>query len=128
MGLFRSTVYEGEIRALSVCLWKPPIETFEDTGQIFLKNATAPQNSRRRISPGSLRNREPMHSNSSIRETCNCGCTLTLAQCRINDTSCPISKALAAKVVAEISGKPPARPVDEAAAPDPAPKQTPKPN
>jgi hypothetical protein len=36
-------------------------------------------------------------------ETCDCGCKLTLAQCRINDTSCPVSKKLAAQVVKEIA-------------------------
>ena len=39
-------------------------------------------------------------------EECTCGCTLTLAQCRINDTSCQVSLPLAAEVVAEIVGNP----------------------
>ncbi len=33
---------------------------------------------------------------------CPCGCSLTLAQCRINDSSCGISPPLAEKVVADI--------------------------
>ena len=35
-------------------------------------------------------------------ELCNCGCKLTLAQCRINDTTCGFSLPLAEEVVAEI--------------------------
>ena len=35
---------------------------------------------------------------------CPCGCSLTLAQCRINDASCGISPPLAQKVVADIIG------------------------
>jgi thiol-disulfide isomerase/thioredoxin len=35
-------------------------------------------------------------------ELCNCGCNLTLAQCRINDTTCGFSLPLAEEVVAEI--------------------------
>ena len=35
---------------------------------------------------------------------CPCGCSLTLAQCRINDASCGISPPLAERVVAEIVG------------------------
>ena len=35
-------------------------------------------------------------------EGCTCGCQLTLAQCRINDTSCGFSLPLAEQVVAEI--------------------------
>lgn len=35
-------------------------------------------------------------------EGCSCGCKLTLAQCRINDSSCGVSLPLAEEVVAEI--------------------------
>ena len=38
-------------------------------------------------------------------EGCSCGCKLTLAQCRINDSSCGFSLPLAEQVVAEIVGK-----------------------
>ena len=34
-------------------------------------------------------------------ESCSCGCSLTLAQCRINDTTCGFSLPLAEQVVAE---------------------------
>ena len=37
-------------------------------------------------------------------EGCSCGCRLTLAQCRINDSSCGFSIPLAEQVVAEIVG------------------------
>lgn len=37
-------------------------------------------------------------------EGCSCGCGLTLAQCRINDSSCGFSLPLAEQVVAEIAG------------------------
>ena len=39
-------------------------------------------------------------------EGCTCGCTLTLAQCRINDSSCGVSLPLAEQVVTEIVGDP----------------------
>ena len=38
------------------------------------------------------------------QEGCTCGCKLTLAQCRINDSSCGFSLPLAEQVVAEIVG------------------------
>jgi hypothetical protein len=64
-------------------------------------------------------------------ETCDCGCTLTLAQCRINDTSCPISKKLAARVVKEIASNAatplPATPAAASPAAG-APPVTPQPN
>ena len=37
-------------------------------------------------------------------ESCSCGCNLTLAQCRINDSSCGFSLPLAEQVVAESVG------------------------
>jgi hypothetical protein len=35
-------------------------------------------------------------------ESCTCGCNLTIAQCRINDSSCAISTKLAADIVNEV--------------------------
>jgi thiol-disulfide isomerase/thioredoxin len=35
-------------------------------------------------------------------EPCGCGCGLTIAQCRINDSTCAVSPPLAEKIVAEI--------------------------
>ncbi len=40
------------------------------------------------------------------QEGCTCGCQLTLAQCRINDSDCGFSLPLAEQVVAEIVGDP----------------------
>ena len=39
-------------------------------------------------------------------EGCTCGCQLTLAQCRINDSDCGFSLPLAEQLVAEIVGDP----------------------
>ena len=38
------------------------------------------------------------------QDTCSCPCSLTLAQCRINDGDCEFSLPLAKKVVEEIVG------------------------
>jgi hypothetical protein len=89
------------------------VETFEDTGQIFLKNAVLATDL-----PGvDFTGLNPEQKKAALKrmnsETCECGCTLTLAQCRINDTSCPVSKKLAAQVVKEIAAN--------AATPAPAP-------
>ena len=35
-------------------------------------------------------------------EPCDCGCGLTIAQCRINDSTCAVSPKLAAKILAEV--------------------------
>jgi len=35
-------------------------------------------------------------------EQCGCGCGMTIAQCRINDSTCAVSPKLAAEIVAEV--------------------------
>jgi thiol-disulfide isomerase/thioredoxin len=35
-------------------------------------------------------------------ESCSCGCGFTIAQCRINDSTCAVSPKLAEKIVAEV--------------------------
>lgn len=107
-GLFSPELYETEIRALLGLPVDATIETFEDLGQIFLKNAA-----RATSLPGVdfsrlTADQKKIALRRMNSEICDCGCRLTLAQCRINDTSCPISKALADKVVKEILAGAPA--------------------
>jgi hypothetical protein len=96
------------------------IETFKDEGQIFLKNAVLatelPDVDFKGLTP-ELKKVALKRLNS---EGCDCGCRLTLAQCRINDSLCPISKKLAAKVVAEVSSTSPAPPTPASSTPDSA--------
>ena len=49
-------------------------------------------------------------------DKCDCGCRLTLAQCRINDTSCEISRKLAANVVKQIASTTPSSVPEKTAA------------
>ena len=35
-------------------------------------------------------------------EACTCGCKLMVADCRLNDSACPLSKALAAQIVNDV--------------------------
>jgi thiol-disulfide isomerase/thioredoxin len=118
VGLYATEVYEGEIRALLGLPVEATIETFEDTGQIFLKNASLATEL-----PGlNLKNLTPTQRKDALKllnsHTCDCGCTLTLAQCRMNDTSCPISLKLAKKIVEEAASAP-APPASVAPAPPP---------
>ena len=39
-------------------------------------------------------------------EECTCGCTLTIAECRINDPDCSISLPLARKLAEQIAARP----------------------
>jgi cytochrome c biogenesis protein CcmG/thiol:disulfide interchange protein DsbE len=107
-GLFSPILYETEVRALMGLPVDATITTFEDTGQIFLKNAERatelPGVDLSKLSP-ELKRVALKRMNTQI---CDCGCRLTIAQCRINDTSCPVSKILAEKIVKEILAGAPA--------------------
>jgi thiol-disulfide isomerase/thioredoxin len=103
-GLRDPVLYETEIRALlSLPIGDVKVETFEDTGQIFLKNAT-----RATDLPGvNLSKLTPEQKTVALHkfnaETCTCGCQYTLAQCRIYDRNCEVSKAATAKIIASLA-------------------------
>ena len=119
IGLYHSYVYEGEIRALLGLPVDAQIQTFEDTGQIFLKNANRATELPDVDFTGLTAEMKTAALKRMNSETCTCGCSLTLAQCRINDSGCAVSKGICAKIVAQISGKPqPAPPDDSKDAPD----------
>ena len=119
-GLYSQELYETEVRLLLGLPADAQVETFEDRGQIFLKNAALATE----LPDVNFTALTPDQKKAALKrlnsETCDCGCHLTLAQCRINDTSCPVSKKLAANVVKEIA----AGTTAPTAAPTP-PKSTP---
>lgn len=106
-GLYEYEVYEREVRALAGLPVDARIETFDDTGEIFLKNA-ANATELPDVDLSGLtadQKKEALHRLNA--ETCTCGCKLTLAECRINDTACPVSKGAAAEVVKRVrAGQP----------------------
>ena len=116
-GLFSPGLYETEVRALLGLPVDATITTFEDTGQIFLKNAE-----RATDLPGvDFSALSPEQKKVALKrmnmQICDCGCRLTLAQCRINDRSCPVSKGLAEKVLKEILAAAPGPPARTGSAP-----------
>jgi thiol-disulfide isomerase/thioredoxin len=103
-GLRDPALYETEIRSLLGLPIGAKVETFEDTGEIFLKHAD-----RASEFPGvDLSRLSPEQKKIAIHrfnaESCTCGCSLTLAQCRINDSACAVSMSITAKILAEITG------------------------
>jgi thiol-disulfide isomerase/thioredoxin len=116
-GLRNPALYEAEIRSLlGLPIGNVRVETFEDTGEVFLKHAD-----RASQLPGvDLSKLTPQQRNVALHrfnaETCTCGCKFTLAQCRIYDHGCPISGGTTAKIIAEVAAAP-----SEVAAPASAP-------
>jgi thiol-disulfide isomerase/thioredoxin len=127
-GLFSNALYEAEVRLLLGLPVDATIETFEDTGQIFLKNAVLATE----LPNVDLTGLNPEQKKAALKrmnsETCDCGCTLTLAQCRINDTSCPVSKKLCAQVVKEVASNAATPAAATPAAPASAPPVSAQPN
>jgi thiol-disulfide isomerase/thioredoxin len=120
-GLYEFEVYEREVRALSGLPVEARIETFDDTGQIFLKNAANATELPDVDLSGltAAQKKEALHRLNA--EGCTCGCKLTLAECRINDSTCPVSKGAANDVVKRVrAGQPePEQPPAADAAPQP---------
>lgn len=106
-GLRNPVLYETEIRSLlGLPIGGVKVETFEDTGEIFLKHAD-----RASELPGvDLSKLTPEQKTVALHkfnaETCTCGCAYTLAQCRIYDRGCKISQAATAKIIAALSAAP----------------------
>src|SRR5215469_17905874 len=116
VGLFNPSLYELEARALLEMPVPARVESFEDTGEVFLKHAD-----RATMLPGVDTSKlTPEQRIAALYKlnagTCDCGCKYTLAQCRIYDPACNISRERAAAVVKEAS-KLPATNTPETAAP-----------
>jgi len=124
-GLYDPALYETEIRALLGMPIQARLETFEDTGEVFLKHAD-----RATELPGvDLSKLKPDQRKIALHrfnaDTCTCGCKFTLAQCRIWDSACAVSKAAAEKIIAKLSAPaeatPTAQPPPKANSNQPAP-------
>ncbi len=117
IGLNDPSIYELEVRALLGLPFGGKVDYFDDTGQVFLKNADKATEL-----PGvDLSKLTAAQKTIALRrfnsESCTCGCKMTLAQCRINDTGCGVSKEMTAKIVSELSHIPAKTTQEETAAP-----------
>jgi hypothetical protein len=102
-GLYPFESYEREIRSLLGMPTDARVETFIDAGQVFLRNAANATEL-----PGvSFKGLNEEQKKRALRrlnsDSCTCGCKLTLSQCRVNDTGCPVSVKMAEDVVKEVA-------------------------
>jgi thiol-disulfide isomerase/thioredoxin len=125
-GLYEYEVYEREVRALAGLPVDARIETFADSGQIFLKNAAnateLPDVDLSGLTPD--QKKDALHRLNA--DSCTCGCKLTLAECRINDSSCPVSKGAAEDVIKRVRAGQPEPPQPPAAGDAQQSPQSPK--
>jgi thiol-disulfide isomerase/thioredoxin len=106
VGLLNPALYEIEARALLDMPVPARVETFQDTGEVFLKHAD-----RATMLPGVDTSKLTQDQRMAVlhklnADTCDCGCKYTLAQCRINDPACNTSKDRAAAIVTEAAKLP----------------------
>lgn len=102
VGLHSYEELNTEVRSLLGLPVDATVETFVDMGQVFLKNAANASEL-----PGvDLIGLTPRQRQIALKrlnsEGCSCGCGLTLAECRINDTACGVSKKIASEVVHQV--------------------------
>jgi len=117
VGLFNPALYEIEARALLDMPVPARVETFEDTGEVFLTHAD-----RATMLPGVDTSKLTPEQRVSVlhklnAESCDCGCKYTLAQCRINDPACNTSKDRAAAIVKDAAKLPAKDAPEDTAAP-----------
>jgi thiol-disulfide isomerase/thioredoxin len=130
VGLYNPALYETEIRALLNLPVDAKVETFDDTGEVFLKHADR-ATSLPGVNTSQLTTEQRMAVLHKLNaEGCSCGCKMTLAQCRIYDPACGVSKDRATAIVKEASAagekaEKPASPAAPDAAPTVAPDATP---
>ena len=104
VGLISPNIFEQEVRHLTALPTTVNVELIDENNTTRLVNAahatSIPGLDLSELTPDQ-RERVLQRLNE---DGCPCGCSLTLAQCRINDSSCGISPPLAERVVAEIVG------------------------
>jgi len=109
-GLYPIEGYNLEIRSLLGMPTEARVETFVDTGQVFLKNAANATELPGVSFKGLTADQKKRALRRMNSEGCTCGCTLTLSQCRVNDTGCPVSGDMTAQIVKDVvKGTKPAR-------------------
>ena len=100
VGMLNAATTEGETRLLAGLSVDATVEYVEDETKVLIRNAAQATKI-----PGVDLDRLPPASRAAVltklnADHCTCGCTLTLAACRINDPTCSISLPLAQKLAA----------------------------
>ncbi len=103
-GLFPIEAYRLEIGSLLGLPTDARVETFVDNGQVFLKNAANATELPGVSFKGLTADQKKVALRRMNMENCTCGCKLTLAECRVNDTECPVSGKLAGQIVKDVAG------------------------
>lgn len=104
VGMLNPSLTEIEARTLAGLEVNARVELVEDDDKVRLQNA-AQANKIPGIDLSTLTPEKKTRALQQLNtEPCTCGCGLTVAQCRLDDPSCPVSLPLAQGIVRKISG------------------------
>jgi thiol-disulfide isomerase/thioredoxin len=102
VGALSGAITEQEVRVLAGLSSDAAVQTVKDTGQVLLANAAYATE----IPGVDLTALTPAQKELALKrmntEHCTCGCGLTIAQCRINDSNCDVSLPLAKQIVKDV--------------------------
>lgn len=98
-GVVPRELLEAEVRALLGMPVDALVQHVEDTGKIFVANATELPG----LDLASLTPEQKAKALEKMKaETCTCGCGFNIAECRINDSNCNVSLPRGKAIVEEI--------------------------
>ena len=106
VGMVSPVTVEAEARVLAGLDTTASVERIESSDKLRLENAAQA----RRIPGVDLTKFSDAQAKAVVQaliaETCTCGCTLTVAECRLDDPTCPVSLPLAQQIVKQYSAQP----------------------
>ena len=104
VGMVAPATLEAEARVLAGLDVNASVERIENSDKVRLENAAQakeiPGVDLTHLSEGQRK----AVVQALIAETCPCGCTLSVAECRLDDLSCPVSLPLAQDIVKQVLG------------------------
>jgi thiol-disulfide isomerase/thioredoxin len=102
VGMLEASTTEAETRHLAGLPVNVSIEEVEKDKPVKLANALQ-VTSIPGVDLSKLTNAQRVAAIEKLNDTpCTCGCNQTVARCRVDDPSCPVSLPLAKKIVAEV--------------------------
>jgi thiol-disulfide isomerase/thioredoxin len=105
VGMLNATQAEAETRVLAGLNRSASIERVDNSDKVRLENAAQAK----KIPGVDLANLSDAQRTAVVQaliaEDCTCGCTLTVAECRLDDPTCPISLPLAQDIVKKYSAQ-----------------------
>jgi thiol-disulfide isomerase/thioredoxin len=106
VGMLNAAETEAEARVLAGLNRNASIERVDNSDKVRLENAAQAKN----IPGVDLAKLSDAQRTAVVQaliaEDCTCGCTLTVAECRLDDPTCPISLPLAQDIVKKYSALP----------------------